>query len=433
MKYLTTTAVLFVIAALVTPIDADAQIGRKIRDRIKNRAEERAKSKAEQKTNEIIDRNVDKAVDALFAKTEEKVNKMIESAFSKNKTTVDLENNVISQEGQPDVTIEPNASGPADAAYVQYLHVTVFQFPGTLGELLGNGAYDRVYLQEDRQLNRSAADADLLDVGNKRVVNMNFEEGNFWIMNFSEFGDAVASSTAMMQAPGGGDMNNQQGPTDSTDVEFEFEVRDGGSGTVRGVEANRKFVIMKAKVEAEDEDTGETTKGNLYTVVDTWLSSRIAGAKTIATFNQRAGEAMGEAFRSSQGGETLQAGVLGDPRIGPALEEASKKLSEVDGFTVQAETFVVMTPEDVELDLEKVLAEGETDMEAWAASMDEESEGVQEQVTLFSLLNFVSNMNTEEFSEEVFEIPDNLEEIPSPLKRYQDYLDAQGDNDEDDG
>src|SRR5690606_41000939 len=62
---------------------------------------------------------------------------------------------------------------------------------------------------------------------------------------------------------------------------------------------------------------------------------------------------------------------------------------------------------------------GDTDMEAWAASLSQSSDSeLTEQVTLFSSTTFISNLTTEPFSADLLEIPSSLrsEEHTSELQ-----------------
>jgi hypothetical protein len=417
MKVAKSLTLLFFAAALLSPIDADAQIGKNLRKRILDRAKDRTEEKMEDKASELIDGQVDKVVDAAFAKTEEKINEMIKASFSKNQANVDLENNVIKQDGQDDIALTPNDKSPTDAEYLQYLQVTVVNLPGGLSEYLGNGSYERIYMHGDLRMARSVSSGSLTDLSKEHMAFLDYEDGTYWVQPFAEFGTMLDGLSGAMQGNPAGQspQAGQAGEAPNAKVDFKVDVRKGGSGMKRGVEAEQQIVIIETKIEAEDEDSGETYKGTLYTVTDTWTTGGIAGLKTIQEYGVRMAKIIGDAFKRSATGQSLQVNMLGDPRMSAAMEEAGKKLSEIEGFPVQTETFMVQVPEGKTLDLDKVLAGGETDLADWSNSMSNESDGPQEQVTMFSSLTFVSNMRAEQFDVDLLSIPADLKEVDSPM------------------
>ena len=407
-------ALLVFAAALLTPIDADAQIGRRLKNRIVDRAKERVEENAEAKANELIDGSVDKAVDAVFARTEDKINAMIEASFSKNQADVDLENNVIRQSGKDDIRLTENATSPADAEYLQYLSVTTLNLPGGLSKFLGNGSYQTVYQHGDRRLERTATSATLTDLSKEHMAFLDYEAGTYWVQPFADFGAFVDEMAGSFQGyPGAG----QQTASSDVKVDFSVEVREGRTGTVRGVDGKQHFVIVETKYEGEDEDSGDKFKGTLYTVSEVWTTQAIAGLKTMQDFGAKLMNIMGQAFAGTNTGQALQVNMMGDPRMGAGLQEAGKKLSELEGFAIQTETYMVSVPEGKSLDLDLVLAGGDANTEDWASSMSGESDGPKEQVTMFSSLTFVSNMSTDAFSDDVLDIPSDLKLTASPLEQ----------------
>ena len=412
MKYLKTLLLFAFAIALVAPAPANAQL-RGLRDRIKQRAEDRVEQRATQE----IDKQVDKAVDAAFDASMEKVSDMITASFAKNRTTVDLENNVVKSEGQPDITLKPNETSPANAEYVQYLSVTVFHFPGQLGQLIGNGAYEQVYLHGDRMLSRSPSAGTLMDVGEGNMTFLDYENGTYWVQSFADLGAMAGDFAEQLKESRSSAPAGTESP--DVDVAVDVDVRKGKSGVVRGSDAQQHFMIVQADIEAEDPESGSTHQGTVYSVSEVWTSDNLAGSATISDFGVRMGQAMGQ-VAGAMGGGGLESSMLGDQRITAAFEEASEQLGEFDGMPVQTRTWMVMVPTGKELDLDRVLAEEEADMESWAASLSQESDEeveLTDQVTLFSSTTFISNLTTEAFGSDVLEISPDLEQTPSPLER----------------
>ena len=417
MRLVKIAALLAFSISLVTPIQADAQFG-KVRDRLKDRAKERMAKRAEDEAGKRLDRAVDKG----FDKAVESVDNMVAAALSKGSADVDLDNNVIRQQGQEDIELRENETSPADAEYVHYLQVTKLDLPGALGKFVGNGSYERIYLHGNQQLTRSSTSGALLDLDKEHMVSMNYADGTYFIQPFADLGamlDMAVDPTTMGQ-PGQMPANDDQ---PEVDMEFDFEVRKGTSGMKRGSWADQSFIIVKTKFEAESEDEEtETMKGTVYSITETWTTTQLAGMQSMTDFGLRAAELMGAALGASEKGGGLQTAMLSDPRIGAAMEEASRKMSEIEGYPVQSEMFVVLVPEGKELDLDRVLAKEMTDPSAAAGA----GTASEEQVTMFSSMTFVSNLSTEPFDLEILRVPADMEQTKSPLEMIKEAQSGNG-------
>lgn len=415
MRLVKIAALLAFAFSLMTPMQADAQFG-KIRDRMKDRAKERLEKRAEEEAVKRLDRAVDKGFDKAVAS----VDNMVAAALSKGSADVDLDNNVIRQQGQEDIQLGENETSPANAEYVHYLQVTKLDLPGALGKYLGNGSYERVYLHGNQRLTRSSTSGTLLDLDKEHMVSMDYEDETYFVQPFADLGEMLDMAVDPTTLGQNGQMADSPDRPD-VDVEFDLEIRKGTSGTKRGSPADQSFIIVKTKFEAasEDEET-PTMKGTVYSITETWTTTQLAGLQTITDFGMRTAKLMGDALRASDTGGGLQTAMLSDPRIGAAMEEASRKMSEIDGYPVQSEMFVVLVPEGQELDLDRVLAKETTDPSAAAGT------GSEEQVTMFSSMTFVSNLSTEPFDLDIMEVPSDMEQTKSPLEMIQEAQSGNG-------
>ncbi len=417
MRLVKIAALLAFAITLMTPMQADAQFG-KVRDRMKDRAKERLAKRAEDEAGKRLDR----AVDRGFDKAVESVDNMVAAALSKGSADVDLDNNVIRQEGHDDIQLTDNETSPASAEFVQYLQVTKLDLPGALGKFIGNGSYERIYLHGNQQLTRSSTSGTLLDLDKEHMVAMNYEDGTYFVQPFADLGEMLDMAVDPTTMGRGGQMPDKADQPD-VDVEFDFEVKKGTSGTKRGSRADQSFIIVKTKFEAESEDEETPTmKGTVYSITETWTTTQLAGMQSMTDFGLRTAELMGAALGASETGGGLQTAMLSDPRIGAAMEEASRKMSEIEGYPVQSEMFVVLVPEGKELDLDRVLAKEPVNPNAAAGA----ETGSEDQVTMFSSMTFVSNLSTEPFDLDVMNVPADMEQTKSPLEMIKEAQSGNG-------
>lgn len=412
MKYLKRLLVFAFALTFLAPTSADAQL-RGLRKRIQERAEDRI----EQRANREIDKQVDKAVDAAFDASMSKVSDMFTAGFAKNKTTVDLENNVVKTEGQADISLKPNQTSPADADFVHYLQVTTYELPGNLGTLVGNGSYEQIYLHDGKWLSRNPASGSIIDTDKSTMAFMDYETQQYWELSFVEMGEMAGELVERMN-----EASSQAASTSEdvdVDVKAEVETKVGRTDVVRGVSAQQNHIIVRIDIDAEDSQEGESFKGTMYAVSEVWASDELAGSKTVGDFTVRMGAEMGKVV-GQMGDGGPQFSMLGDPRISEAVAEASEQVAGFGAMPVQTTTWIVMVPDGQELDLQKVLDGGEPNTEAWAASLSQSPESeLTEQVTMFSSTTFISNLTTEPFAVDLLEIPSNLKEMPSPLEQMQ--------------
>jgi hypothetical protein len=410
-------------AAMLIPTTAEAQLGGlgRLRDRVRERAEERIEERADREVDQRVDRVVDEAVDEAVDRAVDEFTGMLSDAFTSNKTTVDEENGVIRSEVEGDISLVANETSPARSDFLSYLTVTKYNIRGTVGATLGNGSYKRVYLHDDKMLEKELESGTLMDASSGSMTVLDYENGTYWTHSFAEFGDMMASmrrmqSDAMESAPEGM-------PDAGPEAEVTLDVREGRRGVIRGSDSQQHFIVVETGPKGGQMPEGETPRagglnGKIFMVSEVWTTDDFAGRDTYRDFSERLVSAMGGALSPPASSQSLTSGMLPDPRVDAAMERAAEEMRSMQGLAVQTTNYLVSVPEGQELDLDLVLEDEEFDMNQWGASMSSEPvEGYEKkQVTMMTWETFISNLSAEPFPPELLGVGD-LEEVASPLEQ----------------
>lgn len=416
MRHLKSSVLLVLVAAMLVPVQVDAQFGR-LRQRVQDRVEERVEQRAEREVNQRVDRAVDAAVDRAL----DEFTGRLSDAFTNNKTTVDEESGVIRSEAEGDIALVANETSPARTDYLSYVMVTKYEVRGTVGALMGNGQYQRIYLHEGKMLEKSPASGSIMDATSGSMSFLDYDNGTYWTHSLSDFGNML-DSVQRMQADA---MESNPGQASAFDpnTDVTLEIRRGGSGVIRGSNSQQHFVIVETgdlggQVAPGEAPQGRPLNGRIFLVSEVWTTDDFAGRDTYREFGERLAAVLSGALPPSNQAPSLMSGMLADPRVDAAMERAAEELSEMQGLAVETRSFLVSVPEGHEFDLDLVLADEEFDMGQWAASMSSEPvEGYEKkQVTIMSWKTFVSNLTAAPFDPALLEVGD-LQQVPSPLER----------------
>ena len=412
MRRLTNLLILLLLAAVVLPDTADAQLLKRLKDRAKERIEKNVENKA----NDAVDKAVDDAVD----KAADGVEDAAMSAFERKTQPKEL-------------NLGENASGPADAPHVQYRSVTSMDLGalGRMARLFGKELEhqtETVSISGLRQRTDSENQSTIIDLEEGRMIMLDHEKRQYSVFSFSEMAERMDEALAEMKAEAErqdasaadqGDADDQ--PDVETDVKLDMSVdRTGRTETINGSPSEQLLVKMRADfdVKGTDESGEEASfRGTTYALVDTWMAKDIAGLQTIQNFQREMGERMGETLAESDAGESLAAmGV--SSQIGTVMEEAGKEMQALDGFVVRSTMHLILVPEGQELDVEKALSPSNGDQADSAAALaqmnassDTDAEPPAEQVTLLRTVTQVGDLAVTPLPDDHFDVPSDYTEV----------------------
>jgi hypothetical protein len=332
---------------------------------------------------------------------------------------VDEDAGVVHREGQEDLALNDNASGPENAEYIHYTNVSTVNLPSRLaglGSLLGNATVEDVYLHGDRRYSGDDVTGVMIDAAETSYTMFDHEKQTYWTMDFGEAfesaSQAMDQANAQLEAQSG-DMPPASGDQSAYEVEADISFREGDRGTRRGLQAQQYFIIVETI--ASDPETAEQN-GKFYVVSEIWTSNSFAGSETLSAFNRKMGEGVMESMDGSDFGASLNFAGFNDPRMGEAMDRMAEQYSRIEGTPVETTTYFVTGPADDDLDLDAVLhPTGEADVRSFPGTSS--TEPVQTQSTMFSTRTFMANLSAEPFDESILG-DRGYTEIESPIEQY---------------
>lgn len=229
---------------------------------------------------------------------------------------------------------------------------------GGIGNMIGNKPMtSEVFVTEDYM--RS-------DDGDRSTTIYSLPEGKFYSldnrkktyfeMSFDDMMNMLSNTRAQMQ----GDIE-QETDYNPDDFEFSVSVEDlGGGEAVAGYQTDHKLMKMELKYTTEmtdDQGNTQTASGKFYTISEVWLSKDVPGYDIVNDFGQKYADQMGQAFSQGGGGRyaAMQQAFMSDGRIQPALEKLAEEMKKLDGAPLRTVSYLVIVPEDQELDMDAVL------------------------------------------------------------------------------
>ncbi len=421
MKYAKALLVALLLSTFAIPQTADAQFGR-----LKKRAEERAKERLTQHAERKVDQAVDKVVDESVARTENRLQSWIDNAF-KGSASVS-EDGVLSRDGREDIQLTPNQSGPSTSDHLSYIEVTTLRVPG-LAAFSGMTTASEFSLHDGRSVTDNQSDMNIIDLNLESIINADHDSKTYWQQTFAEMAAMleqamgnVSDQVDQAQASAG-DVDDEVRDA-NVEMEYSFDVDDTGqTEDINGIRARRFIYTMEAIATGEN-DEGETMSTKFYTIIDSWVSTAVAGYETLTSFQSQMARTMMDDAQINSLADKMQGLAFLDPRIGGSMEQAAEKMKDAVGLPVKSILYMVSVPEGKQLDRGTVFSGAAGD--AMTAAIEDGSEA-QEQRTVMISETYISNLSGESFPTSKLEVPSNYTMVTPPMKRMLDA--AEQDND----
>lgn len=406
MKRITNLLILLLLAAVVFPGTADAQLLK----RIKERAKERVERKVEDKADQAVDSAVDEAAEG--------VEDAAASAFERKTRAEDL-------------NLGPNATGPANAPQVRYRSTTSMNLGalGRMARLFGKeieNQSETIAISGERQRTDADNQSTIIDLDTGNFVTLDHERRQYSVWSFDEMmqrmDEAVAEMEKQAEAPAAQPQTEQRSDEQDVEADVEFDMsvdRTGRKETINGAPSEQVLLTIRADFDVRSTDESgqeESVQGTTYALVDSWTSSELAGIETINDFQRRMAGQMAADLQASETGASISAMGL-DPRMGELMKEAGEELEALDGMVVRSTMHLVLVPEGQELDVEAVLnptdAGGDAGaLEQMAANAEAEGDASPtQQFTLLRVTTQVSDLQIEPLPDDYFEVPADYKKV----------------------
>ncbi len=254
-------------------------------------------------------------------------------------------------------------AGTATAQTVHYKTETRMKMHmlGAMGKMIGNKPQvSEVYVNDKYMLTvEGKRHSTILSVPDGNFSTMDHKKKTYFVMGFDEMANMFSSASA--------DAEQQMGESgyDPGDMQFSVKVEDqGDGGSVAGYSTSKKLMIMELTYSAEttdDQGNAETASGKFYTVSEMWISKDVPGYDVVEAFGKNYTESVGKAFSGANMGRMagMQQAFMADGRMGPAMEQLAEEMEKLEGAPLKTKTFIVLGPEDQELNLDAIFNQKE--------------------------------------------------------------------------
>lgn len=417
MKRIRNLFVLLLLAGLMCPGTADAQLLKRAKERAKKRIEQ----KVEKKADDAVDTAVDEAADGVEDAARSAVERKLDAA------------------SQPvELNLGPNATGPADAPHVRYRSTTSMNLGalGTVARLLGKdveNVSETISISGLRQRTDQGDQSTIMDLEQDRMITIDHKKKQYSVLTFEEMARQMEAAVDKMKeqretasASASADNSAASSGDPEAEVDFTFDMDMDETGiveSVNGLPSEQVLLTVKTEFEVEAEDDQQemqSVRGIMYALVDTWTTKEIAGSETMRKFQMAMAQKMGEQVQEAGMGEALGA-ISQDPRLAASMEKAAEEMEKLDGMTVRSTMHLILAPEGQALDMEAALRPPTGDDPDRAAAMAQMAENMEagasdagavtQQMTLLRVTTQVSDLQIDPIPAEFFDIPDGYSEV----------------------
>ncbi|NND73308.1 MAG: hypothetical protein HKN43_17165 [Rhodothermales bacterium] len=402
MRALRILVMVLICAGMANINPAEAQF-KKLRNKGKDKIEKKAEQKKREKERKLdakVDRELDKAVEGAEDSAQDAAGNLFERKAQEAMA------NAMGEPEEP-FDLGPNASGNASAPFVMYRSVTRMHIPG-MDELPDMFKHlftvnEVHYLHDGRHRTDSRGNSNIADARARRLVNIMHASEEYSVRTFDELAN-------MIEAMNNGSEESEQ--VDDSDMPNTSNMKasvteTGRSMMVNNVRGDQRIMVIEGDYSGES--NGEEFEGKFFFVTDAWISSQVAGHKTITDINMEIAREMGAAFA---GANNSFAGIFAmmqsDPEMSNQMNDALAELRKMGGgLPVMSDTYIVQAPKDATLDLDKVLQ---------GVLGDFSQEGpVTEQKTMMKVASVIGDLSTDPFNLGLLDAPGNYS-----LIEYQD-------------
>ncbi|MEM8484049.1 MAG: hypothetical protein AAF564_00810 [Bacteroidota bacterium] len=232
---------------------------------------------------------------------------------------------------------------------------------GAMGNMIGNKPQvSEVYVNDKYMLTKEGKrTSTILSAVDGNFKTMDHKKKTYFEMGFDEMANMFSTASA--------DAEQEMGEAgyDPAAMEFSVKVEDqGNGGDVAGFSTSKKLMIMELTYTAEttnDAGNTETAAGKFYTVSEMWISKDVPGYDVVEAFGKNYTASVGQAFSGANMGRMagMQQAFMSDGRMGPAMEQLAEEMEKLEGAPLKTVTYIVLGPEDQELDLDAIFNQKE--------------------------------------------------------------------------
>lgn len=400
MKALRIIVTLFLLAGMANFNPAEAQFG-KLKKKAKDKLERKAEDKKREKE-QVLDRKADEKLDDAVEGAEDSAQNIFK------KRAEEAMANMAGLSEEP-FDLGPNERGRASAPHVYYRTVSSVNYAGMeqMPEMFRNlmTTNEVHYFHDGEHRTDSRNTSTIVSAKSRQIISINHDEGTYSVQTFDDLASMIDGMAGEM--PSDSDGADDTPAMNPDDVKVSV-TETGHNERINGVETTQKVMVVESLMEREED--GEVTRNKVYFVIDARVSDEVAGHKTVHDVNMEVAQAMGAAFgQTGNSFSGMFAMLQQDPAVSGQMEDAVAEMRKMGGgLPVRNDTYIVMGPEDGELDLDAVLT-GELASPESAQAM--QGGEVTTQTTFMILTSETGDLNTDKFDSNLLKAPAEYSQV----------------------
>ena len=234
---------------------------------------------------------------------------------------------------------------PPATADARVEQATTFDMPGAIGAMAkmfsrgsDEGIVSLVLVRGDRKLERHGDSGTLIDLAERKVVEIDFRRRRYTVRTFDEIRREMeqALERAGRRAgdePGAGDRDEDGTPN----YEVTFDVRrTGETRTIGGHECREMLMTITARPREGAESDG----GTVRITSSMWIGPKLPALDEVAAFDRRYAEALGLGTALDEGGTRLASLQAMYPALTEGLKRLREHADDFDGSVLLTETTI---------------------------------------------------------------------------------------------
>ena len=238
------------------------------------------------------------------------------------------------------------------SADVSMQQKTQVKFEGMLGRMMNlfggkaakEGLVQTVVVQGDRKATRGDDRAEIVDLAEEKVYDVNLKDKSYTVMTFAELRQQIEEQARKAQEEARKNEGREK-DKDQPEMQVDFDIKDTGQQ-----KALNGFQCREVVTTITVHEKGKTIEqaGGIVMTVDSWMAPSVPGAKELADFDLRyARKLMGGEAATQQ--QMLQAFAM-FPGMKEAMEKFQKEQVNLQGTPIQTTmvTASAMTREQAE-------------------------------------------------------------------------------------
>jgi hypothetical protein len=217
-------------------------------------------------------------------------------------------------------TLWSGAALMADFSYQQTSKITggmmasMMKVAGIVSKQAREPIQTTVMVKGDRMATISARSANIIDLKNETMTEVNFEKKTYSVVTFAQLADMMKRADEQMKSEKGK-------PVQNLTVKASVN-QTGKTRSIAGEDAHE--AIVKIELIGTDEKTGEPVTAMVITS-DMWLAKPAAGYEEVRDFRRRMAEKLTWA---------PSMGMMTQPGMSKGMAEMTKEMSKLDGMPV---------------------------------------------------------------------------------------------------